>query len=199
MQRPTQPIEKCFSKPDAGGSKRPLPSGKPINSGGGLRPPPQVNGFPEERGRLDPKNSGLIKLLNGLGGPPEASYQSTASAFRSASQRSPHVAVSKEHPTCLAIVLPLSTARAMALPSRAWGWIGHESHPLMARVPKLPPRKTGGPANTTILRLAVGGGSELSSHESQDYGLRASGASPESTSLTTSSQRLRGHHGPLSN
>ncbi len=39
-----------------GGSKRPPPSGKPIEKGGGLRPPPFPIGFPVRGCRLGPQN-----------------------------------------------------------------------------------------------------------------------------------------------
>ncbi len=46
-----------------GGSKRPIPSGTPINRDGGRSPPPQLMGFLEGRGRLDHPNLGLCYIL----------------------------------------------------------------------------------------------------------------------------------------
>ncbi len=46
-----------------GGSKQPPPTGKPIEKGGGLRPPPFPIGFPVGGRRLDPKNRFQDRIL----------------------------------------------------------------------------------------------------------------------------------------
>jgi hypothetical protein len=51
-----------------GESKRPLPSGRPINRGvGGQSPPPQSMGFPERGARLDPQHCFLRETLQWVG------------------------------------------------------------------------------------------------------------------------------------
>ncbi len=54
------------------GSKRPPPSGKAINSGGGIRLQPQAMGFPEGGGNLDTQNKVLRKISQWVGSLPGA-------------------------------------------------------------------------------------------------------------------------------
>ena len=53
----TKPFDKFFSKPDFWGPNDLFPPGKPSIEVGGRSLPPQLMGFPEGRGRLDPQKS----------------------------------------------------------------------------------------------------------------------------------------------
>jgi hypothetical protein len=63
----TQTCEKLFSKPDSGGPDGLFPPGNPSIAVGGRSPPPQLMGFPEGRGRLDPQNRALSKISQRVG------------------------------------------------------------------------------------------------------------------------------------
>ncbi len=72
---PTKRMEKLFSNPDFGESKRPLPIGKnPSVEVGGAKPPTSIHGFPGGKGPFGPKNRALRENFSMSGvaarGPP---------------------------------------------------------------------------------------------------------------------------------
>ena len=63
----TKPFDKFFSKPDFWGPNDLFPPGKPSIEVGGRSLPPQLMGFPEGRGRLDPKSHVLRENAKRVG------------------------------------------------------------------------------------------------------------------------------------